>query len=136
MLVFIGPVTVVFTYGYTVSATLVAWGTLYSAPGLVTFATWLSGTNGSFIFAVTLTIVYSLFGILGHKAGKALLYVSWVIQIVALLLMWGILGTTDPAKFTSNWDLLMSNYTTYQAVFDTAKSAGWVLAPITMGDNL
>jgi len=136
MLVFIGPVTVVFTYGYTVSATLVAWGTLYSAPGLVNFATWLSGTDGSFIFAVVLTIVYSLFGILGHKAGKALLYVSWVIQIVALLLMWFILGTADPAKFMSNWDLLMSKYTTYQAVFDTAKSAGWVLAPITMGATI
>ena len=136
MLVAIGPLTVMFTYAYTISATLVAWGTLYGAPTLVAFATWLASTDGAFIFAVVLTITYSLFGILGHKAGKALLYVSWAIQIFALFLMWYILGTTDTAAFSANWNTLMSQYTTYEAVFDTAKSAGWALAPITMGATI
>lgn len=131
MLMFVGPLTVCFTYGYTVSASLLAWGTLYNAPNLVTFASWLSGTDGSFIFALVLILIYSSFAILGHKAGKALLYTSWVIQMFALFLMWYILGTTDTATFSANWNTLMSQYTTYQGVFDIAKGAGWALAPIT-----
>jgi amino acid transporter len=132
-LVAVGPLTVCFTYGYTVSGALVVWGTLYNAPNLLAFATWLNTQMGSFLFALVLIVVYSVFAILGHKAGKTLLYVSWVIQIFALVLMWYLLGTTDTSVFSGKWDTLMSQYTTYQAVFDTAKSAGWVLAPITLG---
>lgn len=136
MLMAVGPLTVCFTYGYTISAALVAWGTLYNAPGLVTFATWLASTDGSFAFALVLILIYSSFAILGHKAGKALLYSSWVIQIFALILMWYLLGTTDTAVFTAKWNTLMSQYTTYEGVFETAKSAGWVLAPISLGATL
>jgi len=133
MLLLAGPLTVCFTYGYTISATLVAWGTLYNAPSLAASGTWLSGTNGAFIFAVVLILIYMSFAILGHRVGKALLYTSWVVQVFALFLMWYILGTTDTATFSSNWNTLMSQYTTYQGVFDLAKGAGWVLAPITFG---
>jgi amino acid transporter len=133
MLLVIGPLTVCFTYGFTISISLVAWGTLYNAPGLVAFATWLNTTDGTFVFAFVIFTIYSAFAILGHKLGKALLYTGWVIQVVALLLMWAIMGTSNPTVFAQKWDTLMSSYITYQAVFDTAKSAGWVLAPVTLG---
>ncbi len=122
-----------FTYGYTISATVLAWGTLYNAPNLVNFATWLNTANGSFIFAIAIIAIYSAITIMGHKAGKALVYTAWGIQIFALILMWIILGTwTNPTMFAGKWDTLMSTYTTYQGVFDLAKGAGWTLAPISL----
>ena len=125
-----------FTYGYVISVTMFAWGTLYNNPGLVSFSSWLSGTDGSFYFAVVIIAIYSAITILGHKAGKALLYTAWVIQILALILMWGILGSTDPATFAAKWNALMSNYVTYQGVLDLAKGQGWSLAPFSLAATI
>ena len=136
MLLVVGPLTVCFTYGFTISISLVAWGTLYNAPALVEFATWLNTPIGSFAFAFLLFCIYTAFAILGHKLGKALLYTGWVIQVIALVLMWAIMGTSNPTVFAQKWDTLMSSYITYGAVFDTAKSAGWALAPITFGATI
>jgi len=136
MLLVIGPLTVCFTYGYTISISLGTWGALYNAPGLVDAATWLNTPIGTFVFAFLLFGIYTGFAILGHKLGKALLYTGWVIQVIALVLMWVIMGTSNPTVFAGKWDAVMSQYTTYAAVFDTAKSAGWVLAPVTLGATL
>jgi amino acid transporter len=136
MLLVVGPLTVCFTYGYTISISLGTWGALYNAPGLVDAATWLNTPIGTFLVAFLLFSIYTGFAILGHKLGKALLYTGWVIQVIALVLMWVIMGTSNPAVFAGKWDAVMSQYTTYAAVFDTAKSAGWVLAPVTLGATL
>ncbi len=131
-----GFVTVCFAYAYTVSAALVSWGLLYNAPGLVSFATWLQGTDGAFIFAFLLILLYGGLTMLGHKVAKALLYAGWAIQTVALLLMWAILGTTSPATFAANWDKLLSNQVTYQGILQAATSAGWTYAPVTIAATL
>jgi amino acid transporter len=131
-----GFITVCFTYGYTTSMTLVVWGMLYNNPGLVSSATWLQSTEGSLLFALVLIVVYGALTMLGHKTAKALLYAGWIIQIIALVLIWVILGTTSTTTFAAKWDTLMSNYTTYQAVFKTAESAGWTLTPVTLGATL
>jgi len=136
MLMIAGPLTICFTYGFTISVSLVVWGILYNSPALVAFATWLNTPWGTFAFAMFFITVYSLVAILGHKLGKALLYAGWAIQVVALLLMWVIMGTSNPTVFADKWNTLMSNYITYQAVFDTAKTAGWTLAPITLGATI
>ncbi len=136
MLLVVGPLTVCFTYGFTISISLVAWGTLYNAPALVEFATWLNTPIGTFVFAFLLLSIYAAFAILGHKLGKALLYTGWVIQVIALVIMWVVMGTSNPTIFADKWNTLMSSYTTYEAVFNTAKSAGWVLAPVTLGATI
>jgi len=136
MLLVVGPLTVCFTYGYTISISLGTWGALYNAPGLVDAATWLNTPIGTFVFAFIMMTIYAAFAILGHKLGKALLYTGWVIQVIALVLMWVIMGTSNPTVFAGKWDAVMSQYTTYNAVFDTAKSAGWVATPVTLGATL
>ncbi len=126
-----------FTYGYVMATTLFAWGTLYNAPNLINLSNFLNGTNGSFIFAVVIMLIYSAIVIMGHKAGKILLYTAWVIQIIALILMWYILGVmTTPTIFAAKWDTLMSTYTTYQGVFGLAKGAGWTMTPFSIAATI
>jgi len=131
-----GFVTVSFAYAFTISTALVVWGLLYNAPAVVQMGTWLQSTNGGFVFAFILILLYGGLTILGHKVAKILLYVGWAIQSVALLLMWGILGTTDPTTFAPKWDMLLSNYSTYQGILDAAKSAGWAFIPVTMAATI
>ena len=131
-----GFITVCFTYGYTTSMTLVVWGMLYNAPGLVSLGTWFQSTEGSLLFGLVLMVVYGALTMLGHKTAKALLYAGWIIQSIALVLLWAILGTANPTTFAPKWDTLMSKYITYEAVFKTAESAGWTLTPVTLGATL
>jgi amino acid transporter len=125
-----------FTYGYTISAALLVWGTLYNVPNLVNFSSWLSGADGSFYFCMVILAIYSIITIMGHKAGKALLYTAWVIQIIALILLWSILGSTDPATFAGKWNVAMSTYVTYQGVFSIAKGVGWSLTPFSVAATI
>ena len=131
-----GFMTVCYTYGYTISISLGVWGTMYNAPGLVDIATWLNTPMGSFAIAAVLMTIYAAIAIIGHKLGKALLYAGWVIQMIALVLLWVILGTGNPTIFAQKWNLLMSSYIPYEGVIELAKSAGWVLTPTTIGATI
>jgi amino acid transporter len=126
-------VTICFTYGYTISMALVAWGMLYNAPNLVSIGTWLQSTTGSFVFALVIMIIYCILNILGYKIAKAILYAGWIIQAIALIAMWYILGSITPTTFAAKWDSLMSNYVTYDGVFKLSESAGWSFTPISFG---
>jgi amino acid transporter len=131
-----GFVTVCFAYGYTTSMALTAWGILYNAPSLINFGTWLQSTTGSFIFALIFIVIYGALTIIGHKAAKALLYTGWAIQIVALLVYWIVLGTTDPSTYAMKWNMVMSNYLKYEDVFKVANQAGWTWTPINAGATI
>jgi amino acid transporter len=136
MLLNVALVSVGFMWTMAISTTLTAWGTLYNAPGLVAVATWMSTSIGTFILVSVLMCIYAAIAILGHKVGKAILYSNWVFQVVAVVLIWGILWSANPNIFADKWNILMSNYATYQGVLDTAKSAGWAPTPITAGATL
>jgi amino acid transporter len=129
-------VGVAFMFTFALSSTFLVWGTLYNAPALVDLATMLSSPVGSYTLAFVVLSIYTLVAIMGHKAGKALLYTGWAFSGVFFALLWGILFTSNPAIFAGKWDSLMSSYVTYQGALDVAKSAGWAAAPITVSATL
>ncbi len=126
-------VSICFPFTYLLSSGFTIWGMLYNSPSLSNIGIFLSSSNGSFFFSVFLTVVFAVFAILGSRFIKGLIYVSWVVALVGVGVTWWMLGSTTPAIFAAKWNSVMTGYPTYQAIADTAKSAGWTPTPQTFG---
>jgi len=118
-------VSQLFTYTYLLASAFTTGGFLYNAPSLTDIGNSLSSPIGTFSFSVLLTIIFTIFAILGAKLIKGLLYVSWATAIVGVALMWWLLATTDPPTFAAKWNSVMTGYPTYEALQDNAVKAGW-----------
>jgi amino acid transporter len=116
-------------FSSALSIALTIWGILFSNPGLTNIGNFLSGTMGSFYVAVAFTLVFAILAVIGTRIIKGLLYLSWGAAIIGIVLMWWLLGTTNPAAFAAKWNSVMTAYPTYQALQQSAVTAGWT-APV------
>ena len=114
-------------FSYALSIAVTMWGQLFSAPGLSNLGTFLSSPMGAFYLAFGFTLIFAIFSIFGARLIKGLLYASWGAAILGIILMWWLLGTTNPAIFAAKWNSVMVSYPTYQALQDAATSAGWTV---------
>ncbi|MGA2461000.1 MAG: APC family permease [Candidatus Bathyarchaeia archaeon] len=112
-------------FSYALSIAVTMWGLLFQNPGLVTMGNFLSSPIGAFYIAVGFTLLFAVFAIFGVRLIKGLLYISWGAAILGIVLMWWLLGTTNPAMFAAKWNAVMTNYPTYQALQQAATQNGW-----------
>jgi len=121
----VGYIGTVLAYSYTFSIALTVWGIFYNAPGLVSLGNYLSSPIGSFWFALVFTAIFALFGVFGGGLIKKFMYVTWVLTIIGIVLMWWLLGSTTPAMFAAKWDSILTNYTSYEGLLTAATKAGY-----------
>ena len=114
-------------FSYALSIAVTMWGLLFNSPGLVAFSNFLSSPVGVFYLAVGFTIIFALFSVFGARLIKGLLYVSWGAAILGIVLMWWLLGTTNPTIFAAKWNSVMASYPSYQALQDAATTGGWTV---------
>jgi len=116
-------------FSYALSIAVTMWGLLFNNPGLTGLGNFLSSQMGSFYIAIGFTVIFAALAIFGARLIKGLLYLSWGAAILGIGLMWWLLGTTNPIAFAAKWNSVMTSYPTYQALQQSAVSAGWT-APV------
>ena len=126
----------VFALASSVGGSLVVWGVLYNAPGLIDVGTWISSPTGSFFMSVVITLFFACLAIFGTKAVKRFLYIFWGIAVVGIIVMWSLLSSTNPAAFAAKWDGVLSQSMSYQGVADLATKQGWTLTAVTLAGSL
>jgi amino acid transporter len=112
-------------FSYAFSAALTILGLTSSSSGLTSLGTFLGGPTGTLELAALFTIVFGVFALFGTRFIKGLLYVTWLVAIIGIGMMWYILGSVSTATFASHWNSLLAsgnaNYT-YSALQNTALS--------------
>jgi amino acid transporter len=121
---------------YALGTALTMWGTLNNSQGLINAANWVSSPMGGFSFVVAFAILFALLTVVGAKAAKAFIYVTWVASAAAIITIWSVLGTTTPAIFAAKWDLVLGHYTTYESIFTLATKNGWTPVPLTFAATM
>lgn len=121
---------------YALGTALTMWGTLNNSPGLMSAASWVSSPMGGFIFVIAFAICFALLTVVGAKAAKIFIYATWASSALAIILIWGILGTTNPTIFAAKWDLVLGHYSTYQNIVTLATAAGWTPVPLTFAATI
>ena len=128
---FVGAGTSPFSYAFSICLTTL--GLITNSTSLTNFGNFLGGTSGTFALSVLLTVFFGLFSIVGSRFNKGLLYGSWIADIIGIVLMWYILGTTNPQAFASNWYTMLEpslgSNATYQALQSSGQSAGFTIVP-------
>lgn len=114
-----------FTYTYLLGSAFTTGGFLYNAPNLTDIGNSLSSPLGTFSFSVLLVVIFAVLAILGAKLIKGLLYVTWATAIIGVALMWWLLASTDPATFAAKWNSVMTGFPSYEALQQSAVTAGW-----------
>jgi amino acid transporter len=112
-------------FSYALSIAVIVWGLLFNNPGLTSLGTYLSSPMGALYVAVGFTLVFAALAIFGARLIKGLLYISWGAAILGIILMWYLLGATNPATFAAKWNSVLVGYPTYQALQQGAVKAGW-----------
>jgi amino acid transporter len=112
-------------FSYALSVAVNMWGILFNSPGLLSASAFLGSSMGTLYLAIGFTVLFALLSVFGARVIKGLLYFSWGAAIVGIILMWWLLGTTNPAIFAAKWNSVMTAYPTYQALQDSATKAGW-----------
>ena len=121
---------------YALGTALSMWGSLYNSQGLIGLANWVSSPWGGFLFVIVLTLIFAGLTLVGSRAIKSFIYLTSILSLVAIIIMWGILGTTSPAAFAAKWDMVLGHYTTYDNIVTLASNAGWSLTPITLAATM
>jgi amino acid transporter len=122
---FSGYVLDVIAFGSAISTSLTVTGTLYNVNSLLTAGNFLSGSPGLFITFTIVTILFALFGIMGGKWIKLLMYSSWIFAIIAIGIMWILLASVNPTVFAAKWNSTFPTFPTYQGLYTTAINAGF-----------
>jgi len=125
-------VSICFPFTYLVASGFTTWGMLYNSASLTAVGVYLSSAEGSFYFSFAITLILAVFAALGSRSIKAVLYVSWAVAIIGVVITWWMLGTTTPAIFAAKWDSVMSGYPSYQALIDSASKAGWTPTAVSL----
>ena len=121
---------------FALGTALSMWGTLNNSAGLISLANWISSPVGGFTVVIAFTICFAILTVLGAKAAKGFIYVTWIASAVAIILIWSLLGTTNPTAFAAKWDQVLGHYTTYASIFDLATKAGWSPVPLTFAATM
>jgi amino acid transporter len=117
----IGPFSV------AVSSVFAVYGLISNSAYLTNLGSFLGTSLGTFELQVLFTLVFGLFAIFGSKFIKGLLYGTWIVAILGILLMWYILGATSNATFVQHWDTLFGSLNstyTYSSLQSTAVTKG------------
>ena len=123
-------------FASAIGTSLTVWGFLYSSQSLIAIGTWMGTPVGGFILSVLITLCFALLAIVGARAVKSFLYLTWGIAVIGIILMWGLLASTTPAAFGVKWDLVLGQYTTYEGVMKLATQAGWTPTSVTFAASL
>jgi len=121
---------------YALGTALTMWGTLNNSSALINAANWVSSPMGGFTFVVLFAIAFAFLTVVGAKAAKAFIYVTWISSAIAIITIWSILATTSPTVFAAKWDQVLGHYTTYQNIFTMATQAGWTPVPLTLAATM
>ena len=121
---------------YALSTALSVGGSLYGSQGLVGLANYFSTPMGGFILVIVFTACFAVLTVVGAKAAKSFMYVTWAASAVAIALTWSILGSTTPTAFAAKWDAVLGHYTTYSSIITMATQAGWTPVPITVAATI
>ena len=123
-------------YVYALSTALSVWGSLYSSQGLIGLANYFSTPMGGFVLVIIFTICFAVLTVVGARAAKWFMYLTWGASAVAIALTWALLGGTSPADFAAKWDLVLGHYTSYASITTMATTAGWSPVPLTLAATI
>jgi len=116
-------------YAYAISTSLSIWGRLYGLTGLSSAGDWLSAPVGELALSVLLTLLFAVLSLFGSRAVRRFLYIFWGIEIVGIVVMWGLLAAASPALLASNWNRVLGQFVTYDGLVEQATRSGWSGAP-------
>jgi amino acid transporter len=123
-------------YAYGVSTALTIWGFLYNSQGLIGLGTFLSTPVGGFELTILITVCFAVLGIVGARAVKSFLYVAWALAVIAIIVIWVSVGSTNPTAFAAKWDSVLGTYSTYEKLITLATQSGWSPPAITFAATL
>jgi len=114
-------------FSYAFSAMLTILGLTSNSSGLASLGTFLGGPTGTLELAALFTVVFGVFALFGSRFIKGLLYVTWIVAILGIAMMWYILGSVSTATFAAHWNSLLAsgnaNYT-YSALQNASVTTG------------
>jgi len=123
-------------FASAISTSVQTWGFLYNSQGTVALGTWLGAPIGGFALSIAITLCFAVLAIIGAKAVKSFLYVTWGTAVVGIIIMWFLLGTTSPVAFAAKWDTVLGQYSTYSGITALSAQQGWSPPTITIMGSL
>jgi basic amino acid/polyamine antiporter, APA family len=129
LVAYVGEIT---AYSFALGTILSTSGILSGSASVASLGAFMETGEGAFLLAIILTILFGLFAIFGTKLVKGVIYGSWIMAIIGMLVMWYILGTTSQTTFSANWNNLLvgnsisglSTQASYSNLYTTATSLG------------
>jgi APA family basic amino acid/polyamine antiporter len=122
--------------GMVMSPTFLTLGKIFNSQGLITFASWLSTTVGTWWFYVFYCSFAAVVLILGMKFYAKFQKWSFIIGCIAILLWVGILLATSKESFASSFNSFMQSSfnwgdgNAYQKVLSIAQTNGFTGVPL------
>ena len=123
-------------YASGISTALTVWGFLYNSQGLTNLGNLLSTPMGGFGLSILITLCFAVLAIVGAKAVRTFLYVAWGLAVIGLLVIWGIVGSTNPVAFAAKWDSVLGTYSTYENLVKLATQNGYSVPTITFAASV
>ena len=108
---------------FAISSVFATAGLMSGSSYLTNLGTYFGTAIGTFVLSILFTLMVMLFTLFGNKLIKWFLYVTWIVAIIGMLVMWYILSTTSNATFVANWNSLIGSTNasyTYSALQHTA----------------
>lgn len=129
LVAYVGEIT---AYSFAFGTILSTSGILSGSSSLASLGAFMGTGQGAFELAILLTVLFGLFAIFGTKFVKGVIYASWIMAIIGIIVMWYILATTSQATFETNWNSLLVNNAasgltqsaSYSNLYNTATSLG------------
>jgi APA family basic amino acid/polyamine antiporter len=127
LVAYVGEIT---AYSFALGTILSTSGILSGSASVANLGAFMETGEGAFLLAILLTILFGLFAVFGTKLVKGVIYGSWVMAIIGMLVMWYILGTTSQTAFASHWNAMLvgnpisglTSQASYQNLYSTAVS--------------
>jgi amino acid transporter len=123
-------------FASAISTSVTTWGFLYSSQNTIALGTWLGTPTGGFILSVGITLCFAVLAIVGARAVKSFLYVTWGTAVLGIIIMWALLATTSPATFAAKWNTVLGQYSTYSGITSLSTQQGWSPPTISIAGSL
>jgi amino acid transporter len=138
MFAFITSATVsgITAYASAISGSITSLGAFYNNSGVLSFGTTLSEPIYGFILSIAITACFAILTVVGAKAIKRFYLTVWGFSLVALAIIWGLMGTISPTAFATKWDSVLSPYSTYNGLLTLATKTGWTAQAVTIGASV
>jgi basic amino acid/polyamine antiporter, APA family len=115
---------------------LVSFGSVLSAPSLISLAAQAGTPTGAFLIGLTMIGVSSLIILPGAKAFSRIQKTLFALIMLGTLVSFGVLLTSSHQSFVDSLSGFAGTGITYDGVISQAQSAGWSFAPVALAPTL